>query len=466
MGKRDTDQLHRIFESQQFDLSKIFEINDQYKYGVEVNMDSREVREEIYKRSLESEKLIKISVNKQLNYPANVRGLSSNISDKKINEFATTIDILFLRVNGDFDPINKEISRWFSKVSVGGVICGNGYDETQFPQIKKNLEHFFGRFDWEIHHVAGGNWWIRKEPLSISYIIPAYNCESSIKESLDSIINGNLCQGDEIVVVNDCSSDQTESILKKYYEIYPNIITLIRHSKNKGGAAARNTAVRNSKNKLIFCLDSDNVLVPESVGLLKEYLIKSDADAAAFQELRYFQKKTTKVTHRWIFREGQVNFSDCIASVIVPISSGNYLYTKKSWIVVDGYPEFAKALDAWGFGLRQVGSGQKLFVLANTWYFHRYGHQSYWKREHAIRGTSLLALEILSPFLNKLDKSSIDYLSTEGGKNSWFNSLENFPIKLKNVEFGSGGVVINHQIFKQFFIRLIEKIKSYYQGQL
>ena len=459
MGKRDTNQLHRIFESQQFDLSKIFEINDQYKYGVEINMDSGEVREEIYKRSLESEKLIKISGDMQLNYPADGRGLSSNISNKKINDFATTIDILSLRVNGDFDPINKEIGRWFSKVSVGGVICGNGYDETQFPQIKKNIEHFFGRFDWEIQYVAGGNWWIRREPLSISYIIPAYNCASSIEESLDSIINGNLCQGDEIVVVNDCSSDQTESILKKYYDIYPNVINLIKHSENQGGAAARNTAVRNSKNKLIFCLDSDNVLVPESVGLLKEYLIKSDADAAAFQELRYFQKKTTEITHKWIFRGGQVEFRDCIASVVVPISSGNYLYTKKSWKLVDGYPEFARALDAWGFGLRQVGYGQKLFVLENSYYLHRYGHQSYWKREHTNRSTSLLALEVLSPFLTRLDKSSIEYLKTESGKNSWFDELVNFPLKETVREYGSGGVIIDNRKIRKLLTRILQLFK-------
>jgi len=215
---------------------------------------------------------------------------------------------------------------------------------------------------------------------NITFIIPAFNCADSVTETLDSIFNGNFRVGDEVIVVDDGSTDDTRDVLQRYSS-GNHRLKIITHATNKGGAEARNTAVKNATNELIFCLDSDNVLQKSSVHDLKTHLIAEKASCAAFGELWYFKNSIDCVTHKWIFPARQISFEDCLASNIVPISSGNYLYTKESWRLAGGYPEFAGALDAWGFGMRQLGNGQKMVVLEGTGYFHRYGHQSYWVRE-------------------------------------------------------------------------------------
>jgi glycosyltransferase involved in cell wall biosynthesis len=276
----------------------------------------------------------------------------------------------------------------------------------------------------------------------ISYIIPAYNCEGTIAETLDSILDGNLVVGDEIVIVNDCSTDATKDILNRYDEKY-DFVHVVNHAVNKGGAAARNTAVENARNSLIFCLDSDNVLEPASIPELKRYLLSEKAHAAAFQELRYFTQNPKNITHKWVFQAGEISFEDCLASVVVPISSGNYLYTKESWILAGGYPEYARALDAWGFGLRQLALGQKMVVLKGTGYLHRHGHESYWVRETKKGKTSLTALQILIPFIDQLKTRSVNYAMGPRGRNTWFENMEVVPLETKSGGKGKGGTVLN-----------------------
>ncbi len=276
---------------------------------------------------------------------------------------------------------------------------------------------------------------------SVSFFIPAYNCASTIKESLESIINGNLQDGDEIVICNDCSTDNTSIILQQFKEKYP-FIKIVNHFRNKGGAAARNTAIENSNNDILFCLDSDNILVAGSVQRLKSFLLKSGADVAAFKELRYFKNKKENVTHKWVFKEGVTTLADCLSGPVVPGASGNYMFTKESWGRAGGYPEFAGALDAWGFGFRQLASGSKMLVMSDSYYYHRYGHESYWVRASRKGKTSLIAIQILIPFLDLIDEKDVDYIMGHNGRYDWFEHLDKRPIRVKSHPVGNAGSVI------------------------
>ena len=56
--------------------------------------------------------------------------------------------------------------------------------------------------------------------MKLSVIVPAYNAEKTIRESLDSIL-AQTRPVDELIVVNDGSTDGTEKILLEYREAYP-----------------------------------------------------------------------------------------------------------------------------------------------------------------------------------------------------------------------------------------------------
>lgn len=352
------------------------------------------------------------------------------------------IDFVYIDALPTYDGVHDDLRVWFPKVRVGGIIGGHDYGHPNFDGVKKAVDEFLSRFGLVVNYEGEGVWWVEKKPLGISFIVPAYNCELTITETLDSIINNNINNGDEIVVVNDASTDGTEALLDKYMQEY-DYVHVVNHYRNKGGAAARNTAVENTKNELVFCLDSDNVLVKGSADRLKKHLIKEYADVVSFQELRYFKSCITDVTHKWVFKDGKTTLADALAGGVVPIASGNYLFTKDSWRRAGGYPEFAGALDAWGFGLRQLATGSKMVVLSDSFYYHRYGHESYWIRDFKNGKTSLTALQIIIPYIDQIVDTDIDYIVGRKGRHVWFEQRDQRPLRMKNGVVGTTGYVVN-----------------------
>lgn len=352
------------------------------------------------------------------------------------------IDFVYIDALHTYEGVRDDLEIWFPKVKDGGIVGGHDYGHPNFPGVKKAVDDFFKRFDWEVHEEGEGVWWVEKRPLHISFIIPTYNCELTITETINSIINGNINKGDEIVIVDDASTDGTKALLDSFVRKH-DFLRVLEHSRNKGGAAARNYAVENSNNELIFCIDSDNVLVEGSIDMLKRYFIEQNADVASFQELHYFRTSVENVTHKWIFKHGKIEFADCLAGYVVPIASGNYLFTKASWLRAGGYPEFAGALDAWGFGVRQLATGSKMVVLPDSFYYHRYGHESYWTRDYKKGKTSLTALQILIPYLDLFKESDINFIVGRKWRHVWFEHLDVRPLRLKTGAAGSVGYVVN-----------------------
>jgi glycosyltransferase involved in cell wall biosynthesis len=241
----------------------------------------------------------------------------------------------------------------------------------------------------------------------------------------------NFADGDELIIVNDFSNDNTSEVLRDLKEKYP-VIILINHNRNKGGAAARNTAVDNAKNDLLFCLDADNVLTLLSIAALKNYLISNNADVASFQQQHFFLKDKSIPEYVWTLPEGE--FDNCIYlnGGNTPGQHGNYLFTKQSWLKAKGYAEGSGALDTWTFGLRQVITGAKIVVLKDTFYYHRLDYQnSYWMRdtEAALWSASVKASYALFPFFDIIDESFLNYMLGKG-KYSWFHNMNRKPLKL------------------------------------
>lgn len=283
---------------------------------------------------------------------------------------------------------------------------------------------------------------------SISFFIPAYNCEHTVEESIRSILDTNFDTDDELIIVNDCSSDQTEAVLNRCQQAYP-FIKVIHHSRNKGGAAARNTAVENAKNELLFCLDSDNVLDINTILPLKKYLLDQHADAASFEEQLFFSKSTKEIHYTWKLPVGTVPLAHFLNGNNTPGQHGNYLFTKQSWLKAGGYAEGVGALDTFTFGLRQAITGAKFVVLERTQYFHRLQDTSYYINDaHKKMWSVPLKITLaLMPFFNRIDEKFIDHMFEN--KYTWFYDLEKRPIILVSEDSKAG-----------FYNQLQEKIEN------
>lgn len=92
-----------------------------------------------------------------------------------------------------------------------------------------------------------------------SIIVPAYNVSEYITECIDSIKKQTF-KDYEIVVVEDCSTDNTLEILKGM-----DGIKLVAHEKNKGLGGARNSGISTATGEYIIFLDSDDYLYDENV---------------------------------------------------------------------------------------------------------------------------------------------------------------------------------------------------------
>lgn len=207
-----------------------------------------------------------------------------------------------------------------------------------------------------------------------------------------------------VIVSDDGSSRQSvlrlESILAS--SDLSSRIELVRHSRNRGGGAARNTAVRRVQTEWVFNLDSDNLLGPGLIEDLALSAMERELDSAVPQVIAFFSSAQSSPTHAWRFAIRDVDFEDFfIPQWIVPPASGNYLYSYEAWSRVRGYPEDSGPLDTWGFGLRQIASGQRMQAVAGTVQFHRHGHSSYWRdgdQSEMRRTVDALVCEVTSTF--------------------------------------------------------------------
>lgn len=115
----------------------------------------------------------------------------------------------------------------------------------------------------------------------LSILIPAYNEERTIATILSAVVNveliGNIQK--EIIIVNDCSKDQTVAEVQKFIDSHSNVdIRLFSQEKNQGKGAAINRAIKECSGDYLIVQDADMEYDPEEYNLLLKPVLKDDAD--------------------------------------------------------------------------------------------------------------------------------------------------------------------------------------------
>lgn len=115
----------------------------------------------------------------------------------------------------------------------------------------------------------------------LSIVIPAYNEARTIHLILDKIKNVKLPEGidKELIIVNDCSKDDTEQAILRYQNDYPQLnIQYRKHEVNKGKGAALHTGIREANGDYIVIQDADLEYDPEEYIILLKPILNGMAD--------------------------------------------------------------------------------------------------------------------------------------------------------------------------------------------
>jgi len=114
-------------------------------------------------------------------------------------------------------------------------------------------------------------------PPRVSIILPVFNRAATIRRCVDSVRSQTLPDW-ELVAVDDASSDGSAAIIAAYGDAR---IRILRHERNRGAAAARNTAMRDARGEYLAWIDSDDEWLPDKLAQQLALLAATGAEACA-----------------------------------------------------------------------------------------------------------------------------------------------------------------------------------------
>ena len=121
---------------------------------------------------------------------------------------------------------------------------------------------------------------------AVSVVVSLFNYEKYIGECLDSLL-AQTFQNFEVIVVDDCSTDNSVAVVEGYAPQFGGRLTLAKLKKNSGGGGEpRNKGLAFSRGEYVFFMDADDVLIPN--GLQEMYTLAKNFNADVVYCEKYF----------------------------------------------------------------------------------------------------------------------------------------------------------------------------------
>lgn len=163
----------------------------------------------------------------------------------------------------------------------------------------------------------------------ISFIIPIYNSEKTLEKCLDSILNQKRNHKIEIILIDDCSTDNTSKICENYVLKYPDILVYKKNNKNSGVSFSRNIGIKNASGNKISFIDSDDYLNMNYLNVISEY--NQDVDLIVFgMDVRdEIKNKTNRIIYDETYLTSQIEINSFFSKLNARLhSSVNKVYKK------------------------------------------------------------------------------------------------------------------------------------------
>jgi len=167
---------------------------------------------------------------------------------------------------------------------------------------------------------------------TVTAVIPCYNAELFVAQAIESALS-QIRPADEIIVVDDCSTDRTLEIAQEYP------VRVLRTPGNQGVSAARNLGLAAAATNLVAWLDADDSWEPNHLDVLVELLERFEEAAVAFSLVKYVGGRSgVWEPKHFIAADRPVEaFSQCLRNNLVPQMSA--VVRRSALLEVGGYDE-------------------------------------------------------------------------------------------------------------------------------
>ena len=176
---------------------------------------------------------------------------------------------------------------------------------------------------------------------TVSILIPSYNQEDIIEETLHSALSQTY-KDIEVVVSDDASTDSTSQILKKWQEKYPEKLKVFLHKENLGVTKNHTRGLSECSGDFIVFLDGDDLFLPEKLEKQIAFMLDKPNCTICYHNVDVFDSATGDSIYLWSKRFGtrQGDIKDLVRY-------GNYLpavsvMVRKKDIPTSGYDERVK----------------------------------------------------------------------------------------------------------------------------
>lgn len=214
----------------------------------------------------------------------------------------------------------------------------------------------------------------------ISIIMGVYNCETTISQSIDSIINQTFKEW-ELIMCDDASTDNTYDIALKYTKLHDNIF-LYKNDINLGLNKTLNKCLKYSKGDYIARMDGDDISLPNRLEEEYKFLESHPEYAIVSTPMIFFDEEGD-------FGFGRSSGEPSLIKVMkgTPFCHAPSMVRKEAYDKVNGYSESIKTMRVEDYDLwvRMMAAGYKGYNLPTPLYKVKEDRNAYSRRKYKYR---------------------------------------------------------------------------------
>jgi glycosyltransferase involved in cell wall biosynthesis len=290
-----------------------------------------------------------------------------------------------------------------------------------------------------------------KNNVLVSIIVPAYNCEKFIEDSIKSALTqtySNL----EVIVVNN---SEKERIINQIVSTFKDPRLSMIHCSNEGAAHARNKGIEIAQGNYIYFLDGDDIIKPEAID---SHVKNNDGSKVTYSDYRLFEDNDPTNLYNTDFKRN--NYSGDVLEKL--IDEGNFIAMDSALIpkqaIIDAGMIRGETLIDWDLWLRLSINGYKFSYIDKVLLLVRKVPGSLSSDKHKMAGNRLKCLESIEPLVNDIALKKL--LNVKIG-NATLVYLLHSSSRERRKESGKAVKMAMTAYFKAGFVMFIKNIANF-----